>query len=171
MSFVEAVQTGFRKYAVFSGRATRSEFWWWQLFTWMLGITLRLVDSLLGVAFMDRLGTLAVLVPSIAVLVRRLHDTGRSAWWLLGFAVVALIWTVGLAILAVGLMDAAQTPEIRTQGDGAIRAVFFTGLGTGIAAVVGSLALIGYYVYVLTRPSQLGTNAYGPQPGAAAVEA
>jgi uncharacterized membrane protein YhaH (DUF805 family) len=88
----EAIRNGFEQYASARGRASRAEYWWWVLFT---GV----VQLLLGEGLLGTLAVLALIVPSIAVLVRRLHDLDRSAWFLL----VALIPAVGLIVLVVVL--------------------------------------------------------------------
>jgi uncharacterized membrane protein YhaH (DUF805 family) len=80
MPFTEAVKTCFQKYAVFSGRARPSEYWWWVLFNFFLVVVLALVVSgtETGAEALSGLAWLALLLPSLAVTVRRLHDTGRS---------------------------------------------------------------------------------------------
>lgn len=77
MDFFTAVKTCFRKYADFTGRATRPEFWWFVLFIVLADFGTYAVAHLLWLIF-----TLAVLLPRIAVAVRRLHDIDRSGWWL-----------------------------------------------------------------------------------------
>lgn len=93
-----------KKYAVFSGRARRKEYWFFTLFNAIASFAIGFVDGLLGLlneaTGFGVLGTiylLAVLIPSIAVSVRRLHDTDRSGWWLL----LALIPVVGAIVLIV----------------------------------------------------------------------
>ncbi|RZQ56045.1 DUF805 domain-containing protein [Pseudidiomarina tainanensis] len=93
-----------KKYAVFSGRARRSEYWFFVLFNVIIGFVLGFIDGILGLgnpeAGVGVLGTiysLAVLIPSIAVGVRRLHDTDRSGWWLL----IGLIPLIGAIVLIV----------------------------------------------------------------------
>jgi uncharacterized membrane protein YhaH (DUF805 family) len=89
MSFAGAVRSAFRNYATFSGRALRSEFWWFQLFIIAVNVGLFAVAGLLGqrggvLAFLALvLFDLAALLPYLAVQVRRLHDTDHSGWWLL----------------------------------------------------------------------------------------
>ena len=90
MSFTDAVQTCFRKYADFRGRATRSEFWWWVLFVILATAIAQVVNDAL--AAIVSLGTL---LPYLAVAARRLHDTGRSGWWQL----VGLIPLVGWLVM------------------------------------------------------------------------
>lgn len=88
------------KYAQFSGRARRSEYWYFVLFNFLISIAISIVASLLGNDIKDLasgLYSLAVLVPTLAVGSRRLHDTGRSAWWLL----LGLIPVIGWIILIV----------------------------------------------------------------------
>ncbi|MFJ1748335.1 DUF805 domain-containing protein [Streptomyces sp. NPDC088116] len=87
-----------KKYAVFSGRARRKEYWMFVLFNFIIAMVLAVVDALAGAGgIISGLYTLAVLIPSIAVGVRRLHDTGRSGWWML----IALVPLVGSIILLV----------------------------------------------------------------------
>lgn len=90
-----------KKYAVFSGRARRQEFWMFALFNFIISFGLSIVEGIVGAAgILSTLYSLAVLVPSLAVGARRLHDTGRSGWWLLiGF--VPLIGLVALIYFAV----------------------------------------------------------------------
>jgi uncharacterized membrane protein YhaH (DUF805 family) len=94
-----AVKTCFNKYIVISGRARRSEFWWFALFTTAGSILLSFVDAgLFGAGqagILSGLFSLAVLLPSICVAGRRLHDIGRSAWWLL----IGLVPIIGLLVL------------------------------------------------------------------------
>jgi len=79
MDFWSAVKTCFKKYATFEGRASRSEFWYFTLFTMLVNAALMIVFGSHTV-FAD-LFSLVALLPSIAVSVRRLHDTDRSGWW------------------------------------------------------------------------------------------
>jgi uncharacterized membrane protein YhaH (DUF805 family) len=81
MSFGEAIQDGFRKYAQFSGRSSRSAYWFWVLFVVILYVVAFILDAAAKTVIPLLIVWLAVLVPSLAVLFRRLHDTGRSGWW------------------------------------------------------------------------------------------
>ena len=85
-----------KKYADFSGRARRREYWMFVLINFLIGCALGVIGALVhGLVFLSWVYSLAVLVPSIAVSVRRLHDTGRSGWWLL----IGLIPLIGALIL------------------------------------------------------------------------
>lgn len=98
-----------KKFAEFSGRARRKEYWLFVLFNIVVTIVLTLIDRALGLLNQDSgLGvlsgiySLAALIPSLAVTVRRLHDTGRSGWWIL----IGLVPCIGgLAILILAVLD------------------------------------------------------------------
>jgi len=85
MDFTEAIQSGFRNYVNFSGRAFRSEFWYWSLFAFLVGIAAEIIDfSFFGTATVtpfSSLTSLALLLPNLGIAVRRLHDTDRGGWW------------------------------------------------------------------------------------------
>jgi uncharacterized membrane protein YhaH (DUF805 family) len=79
MNFIEAIKSGFQNYVNFKGRASRSAYWWWVLFFF---IATAVGTAILG----EDLGSivqLALLLPSIAVAVRRMHDVNRRGWWIL----------------------------------------------------------------------------------------
>ena len=87
-----------KKYAVFSGRAHRTEFWMFALFNFIISFVLGLIQGVIGIgSALSGIYTLAILVPSIAVSARRLHDTGRSGWWQL----IGLIPFIGFIVLIV----------------------------------------------------------------------
>ena len=91
-TFGQAVKSCFNQYCGFKGRASRAEFWWFALFTAIVGFVLGFVDGLLFTstenAFFALLGfsglfQLGVFLPNLAVTARRLHDTDKSGWWML----------------------------------------------------------------------------------------
>ncbi len=100
-----------RKYATFSGRAQRAEYWYFVLFYLIIIFVLAFIDALTG-TFNDESGagllsglfSLALFIPSIAVGVRRLHDTGRSGWWLL----LGLVPLIGLIVLIIFMIQDSQ---------------------------------------------------------------
>jgi uncharacterized membrane protein YhaH (DUF805 family) len=104
MNFSEAAASGFRNYVRFSGRATRSEFWYWTLFVTLVAIAASILQLIVlppgdlrdanpFVAIWD----LAVFLPSLAMWVRRLHDIDRKGWWLL----IILIPLIGIIVLII----------------------------------------------------------------------
>lgn len=93
-----------KKYAVFSGRARRKEYWFFALFNIIIGLALTFIDFSTGlydveseIGLLSSLYSLAVLVPSIAVTIRRLHDTSRTGWWFL----IAFVPIIGVIVLLV----------------------------------------------------------------------
>jgi uncharacterized membrane protein YhaH (DUF805 family) len=84
MGFAEAISSGLRNYVTFSGRAARSEYWWFFLFAILCSIAGEILDAATGGAGLINLAVaLGLLLPSIALAVRRLHDKDRSGWWYL----------------------------------------------------------------------------------------
>jgi len=92
------------KYAQFFGRARRSEFWYFALFNFIVSLGLGMIDAFTGLGFLSSVYGLAVLVPSLAVGVRRLHDTGKSGWWIL----IGLIPFIGWIVLIVFYLQDSQ---------------------------------------------------------------
>ncbi|EMJ3465381.1 DUF805 domain-containing protein [Vibrio harveyi] len=86
-----------KKYAVFNGRARRKEYWMFFLFNLIFSFVLGFIDGILGTVFIGTIYGLVVLIPGIAVTVRRLHDIGRTGWWVL----IGLIPLIGLIVLIV----------------------------------------------------------------------
>ncbi len=95
-----------RKYAVFDGRASRSEYWYFVLFYLIIAIVLGFIDRMMGtfnsaygVGLLSGIFELGVLLPAIGVGIRRMHDTGRSGWWILInlLPLVGWIWWIILA--------------------------------------------------------------------------
>ena len=81
MGFSEAVQSGFNNYANFSGRSSRSAYWYWVLFNFVLSIAANIIDyAVIGFGVLAAVVGLGLLLPSIAVGMRRLHDIGKSGW-------------------------------------------------------------------------------------------
>jgi uncharacterized membrane protein YhaH (DUF805 family) len=94
-----------KKYAVFSGRARRKEYWMFFLFNIIIAIALTIVEAVVGLpGVLSGLYSLAVLLPSIAVGVRRLHDVGRSGLWLL----IGLVPVIGIIVLIVFAVTDSQ---------------------------------------------------------------
>jgi uncharacterized membrane protein YhaH (DUF805 family) len=96
-----------KQYAVFKGRARRREYWFFILFNLIASVALTVIDFMtgsldpeLGIGLLSGLYSLAVLIPSLAVTVRRLHDTDRSGWWLL----IGLVPLIGAIVLLVFML-------------------------------------------------------------------
>ena len=141
-----------KKYAVFSGRSRRAEYWYFVLFNIIVGVVLALIDGLIGtttgvanVGILSGIYGLAILIPSLAVTVRRLHDIDRTGWWIF-INLIPLIGPIVLLVFAVtpgtpgnnqygpnpqgghlqgGLTEPVQAPRVCTQD------VFSGGFGLG----------------------------------------
>ncbi len=95
-AFVAAIKTCISKYVGFDGRASRSEFWYWYLFTVVVSIILSILASVASIfGILSGLASLALLLPGLSVSVRRLHDVDKSGWWLL----IAFVPIAGLVLL------------------------------------------------------------------------
>jgi uncharacterized membrane protein YhaH (DUF805 family) len=95
-----------KKYAVFSGRARRKEFWMFVLFNFIAAVLAGILDNILNTTYSNQstgiistLYSLAVLLPSLSVAIRRMHDIGKSGWWILVslIPVAGIIWYIVLA--------------------------------------------------------------------------
>ena len=151
LSFPKAIKKAFRDYAVFSGRSRRSEFWWFALFNTIVTMglqfaffTISIITGLVWVKFLVYLYSLATLIPSLAVAVRRLHDTGRSGGWIVGLFLSTLPM---IPILPLAVWN------------GRIWAIVILSL----CALI-SLALSITILVFCTNDSSTYSNKYGPSP-------
>lgn len=137
VSFGEAFKRFWKNYANFSGRATRSEYWWWFLANFLITSAVALIP------FLNIVWGLVTLVPSFALAFRRMHDVGRSGAWI--FAPVAGFVFV---LLGIGSAEAAALDRDAAQ----------------ILVVLGVLVSVGFgiFVFVCTLlDSRPGKNEYG----------
>lgn len=127
VGFGQAVKAFFANYATFKGRASRSEFWWFFLLSFLVAFVLSMITNTVGTDFVDGDGSphynavgtittglsglwsLATLIPGLALSFRRLHDTGRSAWWLL----IGLIPLIGEIVLIVFYAQPGKPEGVR----------------------------------------------------------
>ena len=142
---VQWALTPIRKYAQFSGRAPRAEYWWYTLAVVVLAIIVSTVEQTLGMgpvagpyAPLSLVFTLAFIIPGLAVTVRRLHDTNRSGWWILiaviPYCIFGYVATSGGGMGSVGLVS--------------------------IIALIGGIALLVF----MALPGNTGDNRFGPDP-------
>lgn len=159
----------FKRYADFSGRSRRMEFWMWQLFQFLLYVAVIVLSVALGGGAMMMVGKdpssalaaggtiliifafygiycLAIIIPSIAVAVRRLHDTNRTGWWVLA-PIVPYILLIVAGGVAAGSPDSAGAASI---------------LALILMLVMVALAIVLLVFYFLDGTP--GTNSYGPDP-------
>ena len=92
MTFTQAVSSGLHRYLDFRTRSSRSEYWWWSVFSLLMGLATSTFDLLIGVAILNGISSLVLFIPGVAVAVRRLHDINRSGWWfLIAFTVIGIV--------------------------------------------------------------------------------
>jgi len=168
MSFSESIKTCFGKYFVFSGRATRPEYWWFFLFVILTSLILAVVDTLLfgsnpetgeGTRVLSSVFQLGVVIPMLAAGWRRLHDTGRPGWYLLLPMALSIATTVMLltGVVAFSVLEQGVNDPEALRGPAALLG------GTGILLVsILQLILSVLMIWWLTRPSESGENEYGP---------
>jgi uncharacterized membrane protein YhaH (DUF805 family) len=111
MTFGEAIRSGFNNYVGFSGRASRSEYWYWVLFVVLVSMVTAILDAAIfpfnQVSPLNSIAALLLLLPGIAVAVRRLHDMDHTGWWVL----VALTGIGALALLVWFCFKGTEGPN------------------------------------------------------------
>ena len=141
-----------KKYADFTGRAPRAEFWWFYLGTLVAYLVAMIVDSLVGIELLGPYGlftlliAVALILPGLAATVRRLHDTNRSGWWVL------------IAVVPYFIMGVMMG---RSMASGDTAGMASAGL-VGLIALAGGIAMIVFMVL----PGNKGDNRFGPDPDA-----
>jgi len=163
MNFQEAIITCFKKYFTFSGRARRSEYWWFILFSIIIGILLHVVEefsipdvdgdmyfSISYVIIFSLVIDILLIPPFFAVAFRRLHDIGKSGWWILLIGIIPIfIFLIFFTFMTMY----AYTKDIMDDSLIMVKIGF-------IFPVIGWVILI----YWLTRPSAEGENKFGVNP-------
>lgn len=183
LTFGQAMKAAFSKYATLKGRSRRSEYWWFSLFVTLVflvfflpailvtnwyeskGIDIyettmwpMIVSGLL--AFLGSIASLALLIPCITVQVRRLHDVGRSGWWLVwSFAVAIVFECVAFAILGSSYRDMLWFQEYKA----AFAVSTFAGVMLSLLGLINAAICIAMVVFSLFD-SHKGVNKYGPSP-------
>ena len=170
MPFATSIKLAFRQYAVFSGRATRAEFWWWILFLTIgnigLGLTEGVIQLAIGAEFtiFTLLFALSTVLPSLAVTCRRLHDIGKTGWWQAVwhiFPTTAWLFTAAAFIVASTLTAIRAADPDQTISTAQSYLPFFMAL---IGSTAASLGIMVWAIVWMARPSQPGPNRYGPAP-------
>jgi len=178
VQFGEAIKNGFQNYANFRGVASRSEFWYWTLFTVLVSLGTSIVDSAIGLALdmqaftlVNTLGSLALLLPGLAVAVRRFHDAGFSAWWYSipqVATLIVLIWFMVALITFIfenmsSLLDPAALeawlisiadPSSTAAGDFAYMLVASNVLPSFLALLLIGFATFVFNIIIYVLPSR-----------------
>ena len=176
MGFGSAISKCLSSYATFSGRASRAEYWWFFLFLTLAGAVASLIDwqfftttatvagaggtqvtTSVSYRPVHSIVTLALFLPHLAVAFRRMHDTGRSGLYVF-LPFLMMLTALAVIVFGIGLADLFAS--------GGSLDILFTRL-TGLTMIPILLILVASPLLVLwwlTRPSQPGPNAYGPNP-------
>ena len=174
MTFGQSVKTCFKKYCVFKGRATRSEYWYFTLFVFLVGVGLSFVQGLCSIPVLfsggkgsETINTvflilsaafeLLILLPSLAVLTRRLHDTNRSGWWLVAIYSILVVGLIALMGSMVPDLIAGKEPDFSSM-------TMTPAMVIGLCACL--LALVWDIIFIVwcCKDSKPGLNKYGPNP-------
>jgi len=158
MNMLDAVKSVLTQYVGFRGRARRSEYWYWTLATIIASFAVSIVEAAIlgidGTSPLSALMSIAIFLPGLAVTFRRLHDTGRSGWWIGGFYLGLLAFFFAIGALAFGTF---------TLGEG-------NTTGSSIFGIIGIIIGMGVILYAISMlvflctDSDFGPNKYGPNP-------
>ena len=140
-----------KKYADFNGRASRSEYWWFWLLTGLVNIPASLIDRLFGMPVFQMLVGFGLLLPGVAVAVRRLHDLDHRGWWLL---VPAVATTLALTFGVLASTAASQPAR------GAMRPMQAEAM---LFVLIAWLAM-AFLLVSFCRRGTVGSNRFGPDP-------
>ena len=172
MGFLEAIKTCLKKSFVFTGRARRSEFWWWTLFTSVLGFGVSFIieeipEDNLALMLPFTLGILAffiyLCIASFAVSTRRLHDIGRSGWWYGASLIFSVVWAMWLVVKIFSIASGMDLDHIDAKSE----AFVFTILKEMTGMILAYILYICYYIVLIVwfcKDSQPGANKYGENP-------
>ncbi len=138
-----------KKYAQFSGRAPRAEYWWFYGATLVVGFVAEVFDRVAGseIGVLGAVTSLGLLIPTLAVTVRRLHDTARSGWWMLAAIVPAAVF--GFEAVQAELAGTIETWDPSPS--------------TMISLIAFCVACLVIFIFTLFLGSE-GPNRYGPDP-------
>lgn len=132
----------FKKYAQFNGRSTRSEYWYFVLFSGIISLVLSIIFEFLSTLF-----TLLILIPSLSVQVRRLHDVGRSGWLVLVSFIIVISFGFSVTSYISSLLVSPSSPSTLV-----------------LVSLLIVLLWSVYMLFLMVSDSQPGANKYGPNP-------
>ena len=168
MDPVVVVKTCLRKFFDFKGRARRSEYWWFVLFVAIVSSVFNYGGLLIPfLSFVGMLCSLLLIIPLFAAMTRRLHDTGRSGWWVALLAVCYVVVLVSMAILVAPYgSQLFETTDSMVQAEMMADAIQSS---PGVATVMFGGILLGFVLLIITfiftlLDSKWGENKYGPSP-------
>lgn len=158
LEFMEAAKTVFSKFTDFKGRARRSEYWWGYLAVVIVSLLLSLIP-IIGL-----IGQIFIMLVGLSMQVRRLHDTGRSAWWIVTQAAFAIV-AAGSILSAIGFQSLYYIADDPELGVRLITEGISSGLGIFGVLCYFAAGILGFVIFIFTLlDSQPETNKYGDSP-------
>lgn len=161
MSFPEAIRSVLRQYVVFRGRAARSEYWWWVLAVFIGHVIVGIVGTVIDARYLSSILSLAILLPSLAVATRRLHDTGRrGSWlalWIMIYIILGIIMIVSTGAFIIGIMSGFGGEPLSDD-------VMVGGAIGVLVSVLGTLPIAIWSIIWLAGKGNDGPNQFGPDP-------
>lgn len=162
LGFGEAIKICFQKFFDFTGRARRSEYWWFVLFQVLVSIPCAFLDGILeaavGFSFVNSVASLVLFFPSMTVSFRRLHDIGRSGWWI-GVSIILVL--IGL----LALVASVSFSGVDWTDDTAVGSALFSAkLPLVWLPIIASIILCIIVFIFSLLDSEKGENKYGPSP-------
>lgn len=159
VDFITAVKMFFMNYANFKGRSTRAEYWWAMLGMFLISLILGWISDTLSGIF-----SLAIIIPSLAILTRRFHDIGKSGWWVVGLYAANII---GAALLCGGLFSAIASgalsvSQIESDPVALMNVIKGSAATMSIGSIICLAAGITSLVFCVTKSAP--DNQYGPNP-------
>lgn len=156
VDFVTAAKMYFANYANFKGRSTRAEYWWATLMVFILSTISNFISPVVY-----GLVALALIIPNLAILTRRFHDTGRSGWW------VVVLCAITLGAYGFGVLPLFQSAITYANDPEALKVAMATLVETSSVQIASGLmicAAVGIVTLVLTILPSGPDNKYGPNP-------
>lgn len=163
LGFGEAIKICFQKFFDFTGRARRSEYWWFALFQVLVSIPCAFMDGLLeaavGVSFLNTVASIVLFFPSLTVSFRRLHDIGRSGWWI---GVATILGCIGIIALIASI---SLGTGLDWTDDKAVVSALFGAKSLLVWLPLIASIILGIIIFVFSLlDSERGENKYGPNP-------
>ncbi|MEM1198382.1 MAG: DUF805 domain-containing protein [Pseudomonadota bacterium] len=158
------------KYVTFSGRANRPEYWWFVLFVFLGTFVLAIIDTVIFGSdpetgetntLLSNVFQIAMFLPALSAGFRRLHDSGRPGWYLLIPTGLSILFMLAMffGVFAFGFAESHGADPEELRGSATV-----LGIAGLIVFGLAQLAMVALMIWWLTRPSDEGTNAYGPIP-------
>jgi uncharacterized membrane protein YhaH (DUF805 family) len=176
MDFVGAIKSGFENFFNFKGVATRSEYWYWFLFTVLVNILTSFIDKVTDSSIISTVVSVALLIPSLAVLFRRLRDAGYRSAWAWSAIAVSLVFVFALIAFIVSLFlvgldySVVANPDLMTDAmltdwfsNPAVLVFLFLTLITGLAALVLNVIVNIAFCIQPTKTAEQGNKYVLPK--------